>query len=142
MRVTENIEEYLEALWMLDEKGKKVAKISEIAENLKVSPPSAVEMLKKMEASRLVRYQSRKGINLTNKGKKLAEQIARNHRLAELLLTHILGMKLDRRVHERACALEHHISREIADAVCTYLNHPKECPHGNRIPSGACCARL
>lgn len=141
MRVTENIEEYLEALWMLDEKGKKIAKISEIAENMKISSPSVVEMLKKMEVSGLVKYRSRTGINLTGRGEKLARQIVRNHRLAELLLTDILGMKLDRRVHEKACALEHHISKEIADAVCTYLNHPEECPHGNKIPSGACCRR-
>lgn len=141
MKVTENIEEYLEILWIFEEKGKNIAKINEIAEGLKISPPSAVEMLKKMEEMGLVKYEKRVGISLTKKGRSAARQVIRNHRLAELLLTNILNMKLDKNVHENACGMEHHISEEIADAVCTSLNHPRKCPHGNDIPKGECCNR-
>lgn len=139
MRVTENIEEYLELLWIFEERGKSIAKINEIAESLKIAPPSAVEMLKKMEEMGLVEYETRVGVNLTKKGRGVARQVVRNHRLAELLLTDILNMKLDKSVHDNACGLEHHISKEIADAVCTSLKHPEKCPHGNKIPKGECC---
>ncbi|MDI6655043.1 MAG: metal-dependent transcriptional regulator [Candidatus Hydrothermarchaeota archaeon] len=89
-----------------------------------ISPPSAVEMLKKMKATNLIKYEARIGVNLT-----------------KLLLTDILNMKLDKNVHENVCGMEHHISEEIADAVCTSLNHPRKCPHGNDIPKGECCDR-
>ncbi len=138
MDPSENVQEYLEALWIIRESGDEVARISQVSDHLKIAPPSAVEMLKKMEEMKLVKYLAREGVSLTPKGEIEARQIIRNHRLAELLLTEILGMKID---EEAACGLEHHLGVNIADAVCTKLEHPKKCPHGNRIPSGKCCPR-
>lgn len=140
MEITENVEEYLEILFIFEERGKKTAKISEVARSLKVAPPSAVEMLKKMEKEGLVKYKEREGVSLLKAGKKLAREIVRNHRLAELLLTEMLEVDLDDASQERvACDIEHHISEKIAEAVCTKLGHPKKCPHGNDIPEGKCC---
>ncbi|WP_309493098.1 metal-dependent transcriptional regulator [Candidatus Hecatella orcuttiae] len=135
-QLSESIEDYLEALWISEEEGASLAKISWIARHLDVSSPSVVEMLKKLEKQGLVVYEPRDGVRLTETGKKKAEQIIRSHRLAELLLTDILKMKLDMKT---ACGLEHHLSEDVADAVCTYLNHPRLCPHGNKIPKGNCC---
>lgn len=140
MEITENVEEYLEALFILEEKGKKIAKISEVAGGLKVTSPSAVEMLKKIEKRGLVDYRVREGVSLTKKGRKLARRIIRNHRITELLLTEILSVDIDDGLHEgMVCAIEHHISDKMTDAVCTKLDHPRKCPHGNNIPSGNCC---
>ncbi len=139
MKLSENVEEYLEALWILTvERGKELAKVKEVAEALNFSPPSVVEMLKKMEKLGLVEYISREGVRLSSLGKEKASEVIRQHRLAELLLTEILGLELSQ-VHEKACKLEHHISQEIAQAVCTKLNHPRKCPHGKPIPKGECC---
>jgi|Deesub1362B_J571_1020462.scaffolds.fasta_scaffold33814_2 DtxR family Mn-dependent transcriptional regulator len=140
--ISESMEEYLETLWIfLKEEGKEYAKINEIAESLKIAPPSAVEMLKKMEKLGLVEYEPRVGIQLTEKGEALARQVIRSHRLAELLLTELLDMELNSDVHEHACALEHHISEAIAEAVCIKLGHPRQCPHGKPIPRGECCEK-
>ncbi len=140
MEISENIEEYLEALWILTvERKKALAKINEIAEALGISPPSAVEMLRKMEKLGLVEYEARAGVRLSEEGRKKAEKIIRQHRLAELLLTEILGLELSREIHEKACKLEHHISEDVARAVCIKLNHPRKCPHGKYIPKGDCC---
>ncbi|MFQ6136786.1 MAG: metal-dependent transcriptional regulator [Candidatus Hydrothermarchaeales archaeon] len=139
MKLSPNVEEYLEILWILEEEGVEVAKINEIAEKLAISPPSAVEMLKKMEEAELVEYRARVGISLNEKGREIARQVIRNHRLAEMLLTDILHMDID---ESAICGLEHHISEEIADAVCTALNHPRRCPHGNDIPKGKCCKSI
>lgn len=136
MEITENIGEYLEVLWILEESGVKIAKINEVAENLNITPPSAVQMLKKMEDKKLVKYESRIGVSMTKKGREIARQIIRNHRLGELLLTKILKMDIDEKA---ICGFEHHISKEIADAVCTVLDHPERCPHGRKIPRGNCC---
>ena len=136
MKLSPNEEEYLEVLWILEEKGTTLAKISEIAEELKIAPPSVVEMLRKMEKKNLVEYKTREGIKLTLEGREIARQIVRNHRLTELLLTDILHMNID---ENAVCGLEHYISEDISDAVCTTLNHPKRCPHGHSIPPGRCC---
>jgi DtxR family Mn-dependent transcriptional regulator len=93
-------------------------------------------MLKKMAEMGLVIYETRKGIKFTKNGKKKAMNIIRNRRLAELLLTEVLNMEID---DEAICGFEHHISREIADAICKLLNHPRFCPHKNEIPKGKCC---
>ncbi len=140
MVISENIEEYLESLWIITvESNKALAKINEISEALKISPPSAVEMLRKMEKLGLVEYEARAGIRLSEEGRKKAEKIIRQHRLAELLLTEILDLKLSDDTHNKACDLEHHISEDVAEAVCMKLNHPRKCPHGKPIPHGKCC---
>jgi DtxR family Mn-dependent transcriptional regulator len=140
--ISESMEEYLEALWVfLKEERKEYAKINEIAERLEIAPPSAVEMLRKMEKLGLVEYSPRVGIRLTARGEELARQVIRSHRLAELLLTELLDMELNSEVHAHACALEHHISEAIAEAVCIKLGHPRQCPHGKPIPRGECCSR-
>jgi DtxR family Mn-dependent transcriptional regulator len=136
MKRSENIEEYIETLWVLEERGAPLAKICDVAQQLAIAPPSAVEMLKKMEAMGLVRYKTRAGVSLTKNGRDVARYIIRNHRLSELLLVRILKAEID---EGTVCGFEHHISEKIADAVCTLLNHPRRCPHGNPIPKGRCC---
>ncbi len=136
MELSENVEEYLEVLWVFEEGNTTTPKINEISEALNIAPPSAVEMLKKMEGMGLVEYKARIGVSLSKKGREIARQIVRNHRLAELLLTEVLKTRIDEKA---ICGLEHHLSENIADAVCTHLNHPRHCPHGNDIPRGKCC---
>ncbi|AGK60987.1 hypothetical protein Asulf_00983 [Archaeoglobus sulfaticallidus PM70-1] len=75
---------------------------------------------------------------LTEKGKKRAEKIIRLHRLAERLLSDILGME-EEDVEKSACKFEHFISEEVEEAICTLLGHPRFCPHGSEIPKGKCC---
>jgi DtxR family Mn-dependent transcriptional regulator len=72
-------------------------------------------------------------VELTSKGKAAALRVLRKHRLAEQLLTRIVGMKWSE-VHEAACRLEHAMTDELTDAVEKLLDNPKTCPHGNPIP--------
>lgn len=136
MKKSETVEEYLEALWTLEERGQNLSKIVDIASRLNVSSPSAVEMLKKLGRAGYVEYKSYEGIRLTNKGRKVASLIIRNHRLAEVLMKKGLGEKVDEDV---VCGMEHHMTVKFADALCRLLGHPRKCPHGNQIPKGACC---
>ena len=41
---------------------------------------------------------------------------------------------------EFACRMEHIVSDEITDSICTLLGHPRVCPHGKPIPPGVCCS--
>jgi DtxR family Mn-dependent transcriptional regulator len=47
----------------------------------------------------------------------------------------------DDQVETDACKLEHILSEELTDSVCTFLGHPPTCPHGKPIPKGECCKK-
>ena len=79
-------------------------------------------------------------INLTEKGATIARRLVRAHRLAERLFTDILEIGKES-MELSACSLEHCLSQEAMDTICTLLAHPKECPHGRQIPRGECCRR-
>jgi DtxR family Mn-dependent transcriptional regulator len=136
MSVSEKVEEYLEALWISEESGERLAHIKWVAEHLGIKSPSAVEMLKKLENLGFVIYVSRQGILLTDKGRTIAKRIIRGHRLIEVLMKK--SFKKD--IHEETiCGMEHHMNEDFMNGLCTLLKHPRQCPHGNAIPRGKCC---
>lgn len=130
-------QEYLEAVWLLENGGEQPARISSVADLLDVSRPSVVQMLQRLEAQGYLRYYPRKGVELTRKGAEIGRRMVRNGMLVEILMVQHLRVKVDERA---ACGIEHHLTDELADAVCTMLNHPSHCPHGTPIPPGKCCA--
>jgi DtxR family Mn-dependent transcriptional regulator len=136
MSVTESVEEYLETLWISEERGEKVAHLTWVAEHLGVAAPSALEMLKKLEREGLVIYKVREGIELTEKGRAIARRIIRAHRLTEVLMAETLKTNIK---EETVCGMEHHMDEEFMDALCTLLKHPTKCPHEHPIPKGKCC---
>ncbi len=77
-------------------------------------------------------------VKLTPSGENLGRDITRRHRLAERLLSDVLALSSGS-IDPNACKLEHIISPEVAQSICTLLGHPKQCPHGSPIPKGECC---
>jgi DtxR family Mn-dependent transcriptional regulator len=77
-------------------------------------------------------------ILLTAKGEKYAEKIVRRHRLAERLFKDVFKIA-DGLMEKEACTWEHVLSEEVTDSVCSFLGHPKVCPHNKPIPQGNCC---
>jgi len=136
MGISESVEEYLEALWISEENQTGLTHIKWISTYLRISAPSAVEMLKKMEREDLVFYEERQGVRLTDKGKMAARRIIRGHRLVETLMKKTLKININ---EETACGMEHHMDEDFMDALCTLMNHPKKCPHGKPIPKGRYC---
>ena len=128
----EQVEEYVEAIYDLaGEDGS--ARTTEVARRLGNSPASVTEVFQRMAESGLVRYESHRGARLAPKGLKLALRVKRRHRLLEVFLSKVLGIKREK-VHEQACRMEHSVSEEVADALCHVLGGPGECPHGSPIP--------
>jgi putative ABC transport system ATP-binding protein len=78
-------------------------------------------------------------VGLTDHGRQRASDIIRRHRLAERLFTDSLAMDSEIEIEQQACKFEHILSREATDKICTFLNHPRTCPHGAPIPPGPCC---
>jgi DtxR family Mn-dependent transcriptional regulator len=79
-------------------------------------------------------------VMLTSKGLPVAKDVVRRHRLAERLLTDVLGAR-DILIHEKACKFEHLLDRGLDESICILLGHPKICPHGSPIPAGRCCQK-
>jgi ABC-type glutathione transport system ATPase component len=78
-------------------------------------------------------------VALTQRGRNKAGSIIRRHRLAERLFTDSLAMDNESEVEQQACKFEHILSPGATDKICTFLGHPKTCPHGATIPPGPCC---
>ena len=79
-------------------------------------------------------------VELTPRGRERAGSIIRRHRLAERLFTDSLAMDSETEIEQQACKFEHILSPEATDKICTFLGHPRTCPHGAPIPPGPCCA--
>jgi DtxR family Mn-dependent transcriptional regulator len=128
-----NIEEYLEAIFRLLQNNDRYAKTGELAEVLNVKPASVTQMLQKLASKSYLKYEKNKGVRLTAKGRKLALDVLRRHRIAERLLVDLLGVSWEE-AHEVACEWEHLLSPELCDRVLEKLEDPATCPHGNPIP--------
>jgi DtxR family Mn-dependent transcriptional regulator len=131
--VSAKAEEYLEAIYRLEKKT-GAAKTLELAHQLKVVPGSVTNTIEGLERRGLVIHEPYKGAKLTEKGRKLAINVLRRHRLAERLLTDVLGLDWSR-AHDAACKLEHGIAEDIVKPLEKALRHPKTCPHGNPVPT-------
>src|SRR5262250_2207172 len=78
-------------------------------------------------------------VALTPRGREKAGSIIRRHRLAERLFTDSLAMDSETEIEQQACKFEHILSPGATDKICSFLGHPRTCPHGAPIPPGPCC---
>lgn len=125
-------EEYVEALYRLKGGPGNRIKVKDVAKNLGVKDPSAVEMLKKLTKKGLVRH-DRSGVELTELGEEKGLKIVRRHALAERLLSDVFKHQLPG-VHEHACEFEHIVDDDLADKIDAMLGKPSTCPYGEPIP--------
>ncbi|MDQ6910313.1 MAG: metal-dependent transcriptional regulator [Actinomycetota bacterium] len=125
------LEEYLEAIWELEEEGTRVIQ-ARLAEHLQHSPASVSEMIRRLKTEGYIEVAAR-ALTLTPKGRKRAESVVRKHRLAERLLTDVIGLPWHK-THIEACRWEHVMSDEVEQRIVALLDNPATCPHGNPIP--------
>ena len=100
-----------------------------LAEDLGVTPPAVTAALKRMARGGYVRVGRDGRIALTVKGRSIAQHLVLRHRLAEMLLTEVIGIEWTR-AHEEAERLEHGISPEVAALLLKRFGHGSSCPHG------------
>jgi len=128
----EIVEQYLKVIYNLTEDG-GMAKTTDIASAMGISPASVTEMLHKLSDKGYVRHEPYKGVVLRTRGMKIACKISRKHRLLERFLADFVGVSGKSR-HEQACKMEHALTDEAEKNLCRIMHHPTECPHGRRIP--------
>jgi len=132
--ITQNREDYLRAIFCLNEKGAETVKSINVVQFLKVSKPAVSEMLKKLKKKGYVEMTPYSKIALTYKGFEAAKKITYKHRVVEVFLKEILNFK-GNKLKEEAHKLEHSMSNETAKRMANFLKNPKFCPCGDRIPN-------
>lgn len=133
--IKERIDEALELIWNLYEDGNQ-----DINHFRKSSEDDDVEaLILTLKAENYITV-SGDTVKFTKKGHAHARGLIRRLRLAERLLTDVFEMRDDIVITD-ACKMEHILSEELTDSVCTFLGHPQTCPHGYPIPRGECCKK-
>src|SRR5487761_2385043 len=121
-------EDYLKAIWeIVQEEQEPIS--ARLAEELGVTPPAVTAALKRMARDGFLRVLRNGRIELTRKGKGAAQHLVLRHRLAEKLLTDVLGLEWSR-AHEEAERLEHGISTEVVQLLLNRFGRESRCPPG------------
>ncbi|HET7357071.1 MAG TPA: metal-dependent transcriptional regulator [Nocardioidaceae bacterium] len=125
-------EMYLRTIYELVEEG-IVPLRARIAERLHQSGPTVSQTVARMERDGLLTVEGDRHLELTDDGMQLAVRVMRKHRLAERLLTDVIGLDWES-VHAEACRWEHVMSEAVERRLLELLDHPTESPYGNPIP--------
>src|SRR5713226_3001400 len=160
----EQFEEVLEELWVVEEHG-EIAEIEHMEVHGALPVSLAVDKMREMglvataphppeahnhkpfvnpchDALKPTGFSVGDGsvvVELTARGRQRAADIIRRHRLAERLFTDSLALESESEIEQQACKFEHILSPEATEKICTFLGHPRTCPHGAPIPRGQCC---
>ena len=118
-------EDYLEVIAELVEL-KGYATTLDISRFMNVSPPSVTKMLQKLDEKKYLEYEKYHGINLTNKGKQVADTIRRKHSML-LEFFEILGVGKDI-ANQDAEGLEHHLNAKTIRQLRKYITFLKSNP--------------
>jgi len=131
--LTAAVEDYVKAIYMLESSG-EAASTNALAARLDVTPAAVSGMLRKLAGLGLVEHEPYRGVRLTERGRFVALEVIRHHRLLELFLVENLGMGWDE-VHAEAEVLEHVLSEELEELIAAKLGNPTHDPHGDPIPT-------
>lgn len=113
-------EDYLERIWeLLDEKG--YARVTDIAERLKVTPASVTVMLQKLEVSGHILRERYRGFTLTPKGKAVGVKIRKRHTILSEFLRR-LGLP-DKTIEHDIEGLEHYLSGQTLQKLESLVKH-------------------
>ncbi|HEX5808655.1 MAG TPA: metal-dependent transcriptional regulator [Anaerolineales bacterium] len=128
-KLSVTIENYLSLMYVLERDKEPVVGV-QLAELMKVTPPTVTNTLKRMVRDGLITM-DKNGTRLTRSGKQSARTVLRRHMLTEWMMARMLPWS---KLHEEAHSLEHAISSEVENALFEELGHPQTCPHGNPLP--------
>ena len=130
---TTSVEDYLKAIYELSRESGAAA-TNEVAARLTVAPASVSAMMRRLTGQGLVAHERYGALRLTKKGRTVALQLVRRHRVIEAYLVTALGYGWDE-VHEEAERLEHAASPELINRMAAAIGEPAVDPHGAPIPT-------
>ncbi|WP_022882486.1 metal-dependent transcriptional regulator [Gryllotalpicola ginsengisoli] len=130
--LVDTTEMYLRTILDLEEEA-IVPLRARISERLGHSGPTVSQTVARMERDGLVIVSGDRHLELTDEGRRRAVHVMRKHRLAERLLSDVIGLDWEY-VHDEACRWEHVMSEQVEDKIRQMLGDPTESPYGTPIP--------
>jgi DtxR family transcriptional regulator, Mn-dependent transcriptional regulator len=118
-KLTESIEDYLEAISILATRD-KVVRVKDIAAFLDVKMPSVNSALKTLKEKELIMHESYGDVELTEKGLKAAQEIYVRHKLISQFFQEVLGLPYEV-ANDDACKVEHCLSRETIEKLAAFM---------------------
>ena len=118
-------EDYLEIIAELVEL-KGYATTLDISRYMNVSAPSVTKMLQRLDENEFLEYEKYHGINLTNKGKQIAEGIRQKHGIL-LEFFDILGIGFDT-ANQDTEGIEHHLNPKTIKQLRKFITFLKANP--------------
>lgn len=123
MKIHESAENYLETILVLQKRNGYVRSI-DIATELNFSKPSISNAMKQLSSKGYIQMDESRLITLTEKGRKVAEQIYERHQLISEFLE-MLGVD-SQTAAEDACKIEHVLSKETFEKFKEHVNEMKK----------------
>lgn len=114
------VEDYLERILELTN-SKGYARVVDIAAALGISQASVTNMIQRLDAEGLLKYEKYRGLVLTTAGEQLARNIMHRHQLLTDFLK-LLGIP-DEVIYHDVEGMEHHISPDTLHAIETLTSH-------------------
>lgn len=130
--LVDTTEMYLRTIYELEEEGIPPLR-ARIAERLEQSGPTVSQTVARMERDGLLTIARDRSLKLSEEGRRHATAVMRKHRLAERLLTDVIGLPWEK-VHDEACRWEHVMSDEVERRLVHVLDSYATSPFGNAIP--------
>jgi DtxR family Mn-dependent transcriptional regulator len=122
---------YLQTMYRLNE-SEDIASVSVLAKKFNVRPPTAIEILRRLQAKGLVVQKPWKVPELSTRGMAMAESVIHQHRIIELYLNTTLGLSYQTSCAE-ATKIDYLLDETVIEKMCKVLNRPTKCLHGNPI---------
>ena len=124
-RSSSRMEDYLEIIGELVEL-KGYATTLDISRYMNVSAPSVTKMLQRLDENGFLEYEKYHGINLTDKGKQVAEGIRQKHGIL-LEFFEILGVGYET-ANQDAEGIEHHLNPKTIKQLRKFITFLKANP--------------
>jgi len=126
--LTNNMEDYLEAISILGDKNKYV-RVKDIAKHMGVKMPSVTGALRSLSNKNLVNHEKYEYVELTKQGITISQEIRRRHDAMLKFLTEVLSVD-SKTAEEDACRMEHAVSATTLDRLLKMIECLEECPKG------------
>lgn len=118
--LSSNMEDYLEAISLAaNEDG--LARVTDVRDLLGVKTPSVTGALRVLAEGGYLKHEPYRGVTLTAKGRRAAEDVRRRHSILSSFLSEVLGVNA-KTANIDACKMEHVISRETLEKLHDFLH--------------------
>jgi len=123
--LSSNMEMYLKTILRLGADGRPVH-VKAIAESLGVTMPSVSEALRSLKARGLVLHPSYGAVQLSARGRKLAEAINRRFEVLQKFFVDVLQLNPHAAARD-ACEIEHVMGPETLERLMAFLDYMQHC---------------